>query len=101
SLYTNDSFGVGLMRARRFDEALDIFLRLIEIDPAFPTARLHLGILYRCMGRFEEAIQELERLRAPLYGVDVLGLIATTQALAGQRDPALACVDDLKRRLAE
>jgi TolB-like protein/Tfp pilus assembly protein PilF len=101
SLYTNDSFGVGLIRARRFDEALDIFQRLLEINPAFPATRLHLGILYRCMGRFQDAIQELERLRAPLYGVDVLALIAATQALAGQKAPAIACVEDLKHRLAE
>jgi DNA-binding response OmpR family regulator len=53
--------GVKAYREGRFDEAVSVLRRGVEIDPLAYRLHMHLGLLYGRMGQVFEAIAELER----------------------------------------
>jgi TolB-like protein/DNA-binding SARP family transcriptional activator/Tfp pilus assembly protein PilF len=77
------------------DAAEREYLRAIELDPSYPTARHLYGNLLRAMGRFEEALEqkrkavELDPLVPAMH--EALG---NTLLLAGHPEEARAYVDD-------
>lgn len=52
--------GFTLAREGRHDEAEEILIRVIEIEPGYPDAWFNLGMLHESMGRFEEALVDFE-----------------------------------------
>jgi len=50
-----NSLGVLMKREGRFDEAISLYNKALEIAPAYPSPYYNLGILYREMGRLDEA----------------------------------------------
>jgi serine/threonine-protein kinase len=56
----NLNVAAALYCARRFDEAIDKYKRIAAVDPGFFWMRYGLALVYRIIGRNEEAISELE-----------------------------------------
>ena len=56
-------FFLGILHKDRdeYDSALDMFDRVLSLDPAFPGIHLQRGQLFIDMGRIEDAIPELEQ----------------------------------------
>ena len=67
SLIINTDLGHICYLARQNDKALLALLKALELDPNFGIARERLGEVYAALGKYEEAIAELQRARA-LYG---------------------------------
>ncbi len=53
-------YGITLCRINRPDEAINILIRSIEINPEYSLAKWHLAIAYKFTGIFEEAIKLFE-----------------------------------------
>lgn len=71
-----DKLGVALVKADRADEAYPYFLRATQDQPAYPSARLNLGVYLYQHGRRPEAIEQYKlaadlasdaRVRATAY----------------------------------
>ena len=61
-LGARDLLGEALMRKGRLDEAIQQFLHVLAIDPAFSSSRVNLAGLYRRAGRPDLAERELAEL---------------------------------------
>ncbi len=85
--------------ARRFDEALAQYDKVIEMDPSFRRAFEGRGMIYLAKGECEKAVENLEHYHQlighPLKGLSSLG---HAYAAAGRTDKALECLDKLKQR---
>jgi serine/threonine protein kinase/tetratricopeptide (TPR) repeat protein len=85
--------------ARQYDEALRYGERALELHPDFALALWTTGLIYCRLGRFDPAIDVLQRVmllsnRAPW----LVGFVAFANALAGRRTEALAFVDEIDAR---
>ena len=85
--------------ASKFEEAIDWYNKVIEMDPNFRMAYEGKGMTYLSIGENEKAIENLERYHSlignPLKGLSTLGFAYAT---AGQTEKALDCVDRMKQR---
>src|SRR5262249_36589793 len=85
-----------LMLARRGHDAIEQYRKVAELDPHFYRAYTGLGRTYIHMGRYDDAIEMIERGRAlsddsPLP----LGMLGQAHALAGNRTEARALLAQL------
>lgn len=81
--------------AGRFDKTLEQVERLIEIEPNFFGSYWMLGTLRSVQGNHEQAIEAFQKALS-LGGTQiVLSYLGSAQGLAGNRDAALAIVDQL------
>lgn len=55
------ALGVVLQQQGDLEGALDAFAQALELDPEHDVSRNSLGLTYRMMGRFEEALQQYDR----------------------------------------
>lgn len=53
------------MLARRYEEAIGLYRRLLRVLPDEPGVRLNLGLALHSASRYREAIAQLEQIRAP------------------------------------
>jgi tetratricopeptide (TPR) repeat protein len=85
---------------KQFEDAVGELRRALHIDPNAPYPLWSIGLTYQMMGRHQEAISSFERAveitsrRQPLY----IALLGGAHAAAGQRDRALALLEELKKR---
>ncbi|HEX3100560.1 MAG TPA: tetratricopeptide repeat protein [Pyrinomonadaceae bacterium] len=56
-----------LYYSRQYDQAIDYLNKLVEIDPNYVRTHGYLADVYQTMGRYEDALNELEK-RAVLHG---------------------------------
>jgi tetratricopeptide (TPR) repeat protein len=85
----NVVYGTTLIYARRSEEAADMFLNAIELDPVFPLARWALALGYQQQGMYTEAIAELEiGQRLPGAMPIITGLLGCACACNGQVERA-------------
>jgi TolB-like protein/Tfp pilus assembly protein PilF len=61
SSITDINYGLTLMVARRYPEALAEFNKVLERDPSFVPGRFYLSQVYANMGRYAEAVSELQK----------------------------------------
>ena len=52
--------GLSLNAIRRFDEAIGIFSKIINIDPSFDKANFNLALSYQSIGRYLKACEYYE-----------------------------------------
>jgi adenylate cyclase len=85
--------------ARRFDEALAQYDKIIEMDPNYRRGFEGRGMIFLAKGENEKAIKDFEKYHSlvgnPLKGVSSLG---HAYATAGQTDKALECLEKLRKR---
>jgi len=58
-----DSLGWALVLLERYDEAQDVLLHAIDVDPDLAQAHLHLGILFIQKNKWETAREHLQQAR--------------------------------------
>ena len=71
---------------RRFDEAIEQFQAVLELEPGFTQAHFDVGMSYSRVGRHEAAVESLKRAvslsgRRPI----MVGMLASLLGLAGRR----------------
>ena len=49
--------------SRRYDRSAEIFEKALEMEPGFVRARTLLSATYKALGRYEDAIAELEKVQ--------------------------------------
>ena len=104
SSIVNMNYAITLAIAHRYPESLTQLNKVIESNPKFRGAHLYLSEIYANMGRFAEAVSELQKFRpipgsfsADAHGYDQLmhaiapelgygSPLALTAALLGDRD---------------
>lgn len=60
SAIVNTNYACALLQARRYQEAIAQFQKVLERDPNFAPAHYKLSQLYATTGRFADAVKELE-----------------------------------------
>jgi len=70
-----------------FDKAIEMCVKILEIDPDFRPARVYLGRCYREKGLYEEALEELKK-------VDSQVDIGITLANMGKKQEARRMIND-------
>jgi eukaryotic-like serine/threonine-protein kinase len=89
-----NTFGIVLYHARRYDDAVAQIKRSIDLDPRNYAATLMLGVMYETLGKAQEALAIFDShpdFRESPY-------IARTYALLGRRDDALRVLSGLVKR---
>ena len=88
--------------ARRYDEAIDAFQKVIEMEPNFVSARSMLGHAYEQKGMYEKAIAEYEEVLKTLgenaeVNASIKALQARAYAAWGKPAEATKLVQDLEQ----
>jgi eukaryotic-like serine/threonine-protein kinase len=89
-----NTFGIVLYHARRYDDALAQLKRSIDLDPRNYAATLMLGVMYETLGRAQEALA----IYASHPDFRESPYIAQTYALLGRRDDARRVLNGLVKR---
>jgi tetratricopeptide (TPR) repeat protein len=101
----NVNYGLTLMVARRFPEAVAQINKVLERDPSFGPAHFYLAHVYAMQGRFADAVSEIKKIGTDTgsYSPDAQGFIkemlspthgplpanvALAYAVAGDREKA-------------
>jgi tetratricopeptide (TPR) repeat protein len=81
--------GDTLYYARRYQEAIVVYLRTLDLDPSYRWARLNVGRALEELGRYDEAIATFEKgLRDAGMSLDDAPPLAHAFAAAGRRERA-------------
>ncbi len=88
------TLGLVLFWARRYDEAIENYQKILAANPANQTAHLYVGLAYAQQGQWAEAVAELEKGAADRNAGGVAAL-AYGYALAGRREEALKLLKEL------
>jgi tetratricopeptide (TPR) repeat protein len=86
----NVNYGLTLMVARRFPEAIAQINKVSERDPSFVPAHFYLAQLYATQGRFADALDEIKKIGtdSASYRPDAQGFIKTMLSPAHGSLPA-------------
>src|SRR5262249_20538894 len=92
------AFGQALYAARQYEEANSLFMRALEIDPGFPTARAFVAWIILARNEFVEAADYYEREFPVTDHAHFLSLKGFFYGMAGRKGDALRVLDQLKER---
>ena len=99
SLPLMSNLGDAYSFARKFDEALAQYDRIIEMDPTYRRGFEGRGMIHLAMGENEKAVKDFEQYHKlvgnPLKGLSSLG---HAYAAAGHTDKAIECLEKIKQR---
>ena len=85
--------------AHRYEEAVNRALKGIDVDPGYPLLRAWLGIAYERLGKYQDAIRELETCARLLGDAPLaLGPLGHTLAVSGDRAGAQRVLEQLLGR---
>jgi tetratricopeptide (TPR) repeat protein len=90
--------GTALYQARSYDEAVQLFRRIIQAHPEYWRSYVYLGYTYEALGKYAESIEALrtaDRVNGEPASSN-LCFIGYSYALWGKRDEALAILKQLK-----
>lgn len=90
--------GLALYYNRQYDEAVEMALKTLELDPTYAAAHRLLSLAYQAKGMFAEAIVENQKWGA-LTGnkVEATVTLAQLYAVSGQADEARRLIDGVQR----
>ena len=103
SLIIHTAVGDALFFARRYSESIEYYRKSIEMDPEFQAGHSDIARALEFSGNIEEALREYEaaiRLSGATAADASVGR-ANALAAAGNREEALAVLEQLKRRRSE
>jgi len=89
-----ESLGVILGRHKRYEEAVDLMIRLLDVDPASVMAHTNLSLYYNQLGRIEDAEREAAEAMRAKMGRDAVGRDRDEEARQKSEEAAA----DRKRR---
>lgn len=89
--------GAILYRARRYDEAIQVYQNVVKVQPDDANAHVYLGYTYAAKGQYEEAVAGYQK-NISLNGetTGTLCFLGYAYARSGRRGEALAVLDKLK-----
>ena len=90
-----------LCDAHRYDEGVALFQKTLDVDPDFVQAHHYLAQAYEHMGRYPEAVAEVEKIKSWDDLTFAVGQLGHIYALQGRRQEALEIADKLRRRSAQ
>ena len=103
SVFAQVAVGTASLAAGLHDRAVEEFQQALAMGPATGGVRFHLGVTYTAMGRFPEAIRELEiatRLRED-HQTRFEAMLGHAYAAAGRRQDARAILKELELHRAD
>lgn len=96
SLPMNTNAGWILYLARRYDEAIDTYLKILELDEDFLLAHRRLGQAYIEKQRLAQAIEEFEKcLNYVREDAETLAWMGYAYAVSGSRERSEQIIDEL------
>ena len=102
SLVINASVGVQLYFDRRYDEAVEQYLKVVEMEPSFGIVHYFLGQAYVQKKMADEAIAELEKaVELTARSPEVVAALGHAHASIGDQDRARALLGELIERSRE
>ncbi|MFN0112307.1 MAG: winged helix-turn-helix domain-containing protein [Blastocatellia bacterium] len=96
SLFSPSIKGVILFSERRYEEAISLLRRTLEIDPTYYVARWFLGMTYEQLGAYDEAIAIHVQTRAMSALPQAISNLGRCYALAGRRADAERMLTELQ-----
>jgi TolB-like protein/Flp pilus assembly protein TadD len=96
SLVINSDLGVNYYFARRYDEAIAQLRKTVEMDPGYYYAHIDLGQALELKGAHDSAIVEYQKARELNDDPYVLGLLARSYGLSGNKTEAEKILNQLK-----
>jgi tetratricopeptide (TPR) repeat protein len=88
-----------LLRDGRYDEALEFYRKVIELDANLLYARWGLALAYEQKGRFSEAVAELQEAARRSDGTPfVTGALGRAYGVAGAKDEAETALIELRQQ---
>ncbi len=98
SLIITTNMGTVFYWARRYDRAIEMYLKALEIDPSLWVTHWMIGLAFKQVGRLEEAVAELIKAAKFSEGNPLpSAALGHAYALAGMKDKARKVLLDLKR----
>ncbi len=88
------TLGLALYHAREHDRAIDRYLSVLDADPSFALARMHLGRAYAVRGEFRHAIEQYEQV-AETFPM-ALGFLASACRRLGETTRTEECIAALE-----
>jgi serine/threonine-protein kinase len=98
SVATNAGPAYQLQWARQYDESIRQLHKVIDMEPNFWPAHMHLGLAYEGSGKFREAATELEKARQLSDSPLVLAMLGGVYAVSGRRAEAMKVLEELKKQ---
>jgi DNA-binding winged helix-turn-helix (wHTH) protein/Tfp pilus assembly protein PilF len=95
-LILNTVLGLPHYYRRDYERAIRRFLSTLEMEPRFSQARYYLGQALVQAGRPDEAIAQLEKVRATEYRQQTVALLGCAYATAGKRELAQVQLHELQ-----
>ena len=96
NLAISSSVGLPFYFERRYDRAIEEYLKTLKLDPSFGLARYFLGQAYAQKGMYREAIAELEQAVLVNRGsAETIAALGYVHAIAGQKEKALTLLKEL------
>src|SRR5262245_2627738 len=96
SLVINSDLGVDYFFARRYDEAITQLRKTLEMDPGYYYAYVNLGQALDLKGARDAAIAEYQKARALNDDPYILGLLARSYGLSGNKTEAEKILNQLQ-----
>jgi TolB-like protein/Flp pilus assembly protein TadD len=85
--------------ARDYDQSIELFRKMLEMEPNYPPAHWNLGWAYAQKGMYDAAIAELQKAVAlDPQNPDFAATLAYTYAVSGKKAEAQKMLDELNRR---
>ncbi len=96
SIEANRMLGDAFLMARDYHQAIEQYHRTIEMDPYYWWPHLQLAESYLEVGRFAEAIAEMEKARSLDTSPLILRELGRAYAVAGNENKAREILEELK-----
>lgn len=93
--------GTILYVARRYDEALQTYQRLLEVNPGFQVAYFFIALVLTQQGRYEEALNALQVMDPLRTSPDALSLRGHIYAVTGRAEQARRMLASLAGALVD
>src|SRR5205085_3382522 len=99
---TSTQHGVIFFRARRYDEAIAVLQKTLDLEPNFIVARIYLGACYVMKGQREEGLAQFKRgLAVAPNTPGLIAMMGYTYGINRQLDEARRCEQQLKEMEAQ